>query len=61
MPTWARKANLAALNTARYEVPQGRVVSLAQGVEMLVRSGFRIDGMLVLDGMLTVKGRTKWA
>ena len=59
--TWAKNANLAALNTARYLVPINRVVSIANGVEMIVRSGFKIDGTLSLDGMLTAKDRSKWA
>jgi hypothetical protein len=56
MATWAKKANLAALNTARYLVPADRVVSIAVGVEMIVRNYFRIDGYLAVDGILTVKG-----
>lgn len=57
MPTWALKSNLAALNTARYLIPYARSVAVAKGVEMIVRSGFKIDGVLVLDGGLTIKAR----
>ena len=57
MPSWALKSNLAALNTARYLIPFGRSVAIAKGIEMIVRSGFKIDGVLVLDGGLTVKAR----
>lgn len=54
MPSWSLKSNLAALNTARYLVPLERVVSIAYGVEMRVRNGFRLDGRLVIDGCLAV-------
>ena len=57
MPSWALKSNLAALQTARYLIPLGRSVAVAKGVEMIVRSGFKIDGVLVLDGGLTIKDR----
>lgn len=56
MPTWAVKSNLAALNTARYLIPLERVVGVAEGVEMRVRDYFRVDGVLVLEGILTVEG-----
>jgi hypothetical protein len=56
MPQWALKSNVAALNTARYQIPEGRTCGVADGVEMRVRTYFRIDGVLVLDGMLTVAG-----
>lgn len=56
MPTWPAKSNVAALNTARYAIPLGRVVGVAEGVEMRVRNYFRIDGVLVLDGLLNVAG-----
>jgi hypothetical protein len=56
MATWQAKASVAALNTARYLIPLDRVVGVAEGVEMRVRSYFRINGVLVLDGFLTVEG-----
>jgi hypothetical protein len=56
MPTWATKSNLAALNTARYSVPIDRTVGIADGIEMRVRDFFRVDGVIVLDGLLMVGG-----
>lgn len=57
MPSWALKSNLAALNTARYLIPYGRSVAIAKGIEMIVRSGFKIDGVIVIDGGLTIKDK----
>lgn len=46
--------SVAAIGLQRYNVPEHGVCTVRDGVEMLVRDGFIIEGMLVLDGLLKV-------
>ena len=45
---------IAAINTARYSVLLETFIVVYEGVEMKVREGFRVDGLCVLLGLLTV-------
>lgn len=47
----------AALSIERYAVPTGYRVPVQDGVCMVVREGFIVDGLLVLDGILRVEPR----
>lgn len=45
---------VAAIDTARYAILLETYITVYEGVEMKVREGFRIDGLCVLLGLLTV-------
>jgi len=45
----------AAVNTARYAVLADTRVTVQDGIEMAVRNGFIVDGLLVLIGLLTLE------
>lgn len=47
--------SVAALNLARYTVKRGTECTVRDGVEMMVREGFSVDGSLVLEGALIVE------
>ncbi|MCX7902645.1 MAG: hypothetical protein N2483_10265 [Burkholderiaceae bacterium] len=46
----------SAVGLRRYAVLTGQRVIVAEGIEMTVRSGFMLRGVLVLDGLLRVEG-----
>lgn len=42
------------LNAARYSVPLDGRLTVADGVELMIRPWFQVDGLLILSGLLSV-------
>lgn len=53
--TTAARFSVAAVNTVRYSVPKGSRCTVQTGIAMVVAAGFRVDGLLILNGLLRVK------
>lgn len=46
--------SVAAVNVQRYSVPRGSRCTVQAGVVMVVGEGFRVSGLLILNGLLRV-------
>lgn len=55
MMATAARFSVAAVNTARYSVPKGSRCTVQSGIAMVVAAGFRVEGLLILNGLLRVK------